>query len=64
MVKGPRDKPVLLQVEARPLYQPLDGRGPGGEGKDKLAKLMRKSPIRYVGPIYQGGIAELSHIPE
>ncbi len=34
------------------------------QGKDKLAKLMRKSPIRYLGPMYEGGTAELSGIPE
>ena len=30
------------------------------QGKDKLAKVMRNSPIRYLGPIYQGGRAELT----
>ena len=33
-------------------------------GKDKLAKLLRKSPIRYAGPMYQGGTGELTLIPE
>jgi hypothetical protein len=34
------------------------------EGKDRLAKLLRSSPIRYLGPIYQGGVAELSEVAE
>ncbi len=34
------------------------------EGKDKLAKILRNSPIRYLGPIYQGGLAELTLVPE
>ena len=34
------------------------------QGKDRLAKVMRASPIRYLGPIYQGGRAELSELPD
>jgi hypothetical protein len=30
------------------------------EGKDRFAQALRKSPIRYVGPLYQGGNARLS----
>jgi hypothetical protein len=30
------------------------------EGKDRFAQALRKSPIRYVGPLYQGGNAKLS----
>lgn len=30
------------------------------EGKDRFAQAIRKSPIRYVGPMYQGGNATLS----
>ncbi|MGH9894252.1 MAG: hypothetical protein ACREA0_20165, partial [bacterium] len=29
------------------------------EGKDDLAKMLKASPIRFVGPRYQGGRAEL-----
>jgi hypothetical protein len=29
------------------------------EGKDDLAKALQASPIRFVGPLYQGGGAEL-----
>jgi hypothetical protein len=29
------------------------------EGKDDLAKALKASPIRFVGPLYQGGGAEL-----
>jgi hypothetical protein len=31
------------------------------QGNDDLAKALRSSPIRYVGPNYQGGSGELSH---
>lgn len=30
------------------------------QGKDRLAEAIGKSPIRYVGPLYQGGNAKLS----
>lgn len=30
------------------------------QGKDRFANALRKSPIRYVGPLYQGGNAKLS----
>jgi hypothetical protein len=33
-------------------------------GKDKLAKLLRRSPIRFLGPMYQGGSGQLSVVPE
>jgi hypothetical protein len=29
------------------------------EGKDDLAKLLKASPIRFVGPVYQGGTGSL-----
>ena len=64
VIKGPRNKPVLAQWK----LTPATSRSMVGAlvivGKDKLAKLLRKSPIRYAGPIYQGGKAELSIIPE
>lgn len=64
VVKGPRGKPILLQwkltaASTRSMVGALVI-----QGKDKLAKLLRKSPIRYLGPMYQGGIGELTHIPE
>jgi hypothetical protein len=64
VVKGPRGKPLLLRwkLTAR------SSRSMVGalviQGKDKLAKVMRQSPIRYLGPIYQGGIGELTPIAE
>jgi hypothetical protein len=33
-------------------------------GKDKLAKLLRQSPIRYLGPMYQGGSGQLAVVSE
>jgi hypothetical protein len=64
VIKGPRSKPVLARwkltaVTTRSMVGALVI-----EGKDKLAKLLRKSPIRYVGPMYQGGIAELTRISD
>ena len=64
VIKGPRSRPVL----ARWKLTASTTRSMVGalviEGKDKLARLLRKSPIRYVGPMYQGGIAELTRIPD
>ncbi len=64
VVRGPRGKPVLLRWK----LAATSSRSMVGallvQGKDKLAKLMRKSPIRYVGPMYEGGIGELTLIPE
>lgn len=64
VVRGPGGKPVLLQWKlnagsSRSMVGALVV-----QGKDKLAKLMRKSPIRYLGPMYQGGIGEMSRIPD
>ena len=62
--EGSRDKPVLL----RWTLSPTTSRSMVGalvvQGKDRLAKVMRNSPIRYLGPIYQGGRAELTEIPD
>jgi hypothetical protein len=64
VVRGPRGKPVLL----RWTLKPASSRSMVGalviEGKEKLAKLLRRSPIRYLGPMYQGGVGELSAVPE
>lgn len=63
VVTGRRDKPVLLHWKLRASTSRSMVGALVVEGKDKLAKIMRKSPIRYVGPVYQGGVAELSAIP-
>jgi hypothetical protein len=63
VVNGRRDEPVLLQWQLRASTSRSMVGALVVEGKDKLAKVMRKSPIRYVGPVYQGGLAELSAIP-
>ena len=64
VVNGPRNKPVLATWK----LTPATSRSMVGAlvigGKDKLAKLLRKSPIRYAGPMYQGGTGQLSLIPE
>jgi len=62
--EGSRNRPVLL----RWTLAPTSSRSMVGvllvQGKDRLAKVMRSSPIRYLGPIYQGGRAELTEIPD
>ena len=62
--EGSRNKPVLL----RWTLSATSSRSMVGalviQGKDRLAKVMRSSPIRYLGPIYQGGRAELSELPD
>ncbi len=62
--KGSRNRPVLAKWK----LTPASSRSMVGAlvivGKDKLAKLLRKSPVRYAGPMYQGGIGELSQIAE
>jgi len=62
--EGSRNKPVLL----RWTLSATSSRSMVGalviQGKDRLAKVMRASPIRYLGPIYQGGRAELSELPD
>ena len=64
VVRGPRGKPVLLRWKLNTTSTRSMVGALVVQGKDKLAKLMRKSPVRYLGPIYQGGIGELSQIPE
>jgi len=64
VLEGSRNRPVLLRwtvsaVSSRSMVGALVV-----QGKDRLAKVMRSSPIRYLGPVYQGGIAQLSEIPE
>ena len=64
VVQGPRNKQVMLTwrltaTQTRSMVGALVV-----QGKDRLAKLLRKSPIRYLGPIYEGGKAELDIIPE
>jgi hypothetical protein len=64
VLEGSRNKPVMLRwtlsaTSSRSMVGALVV-----QGKDKLAKVLRSSPIRYLGPIYQGGIAELSEIPD
>ena len=62
--EGSRNRPVLL----RWTLSPTSSRSMVGalvvQGKDRLARVMRSSPIRYLGPIYQGGRAELTEIPD
>ena len=64
VVKGPRGKPVLARWRLAPTYSRSMVGALVIDGKDKLAKLLRKSPIRYVGPMYQGGTGELTLISE
>ena len=64
VLEGSRNRPVLLRwtlfaTSSRSMVGALVV-----QGKDRLAKVMRSSPIRYLGPVYQGGTAELSEIPE
>jgi hypothetical protein len=64
VLEGDRNRPVLVRwtlsaTSSRSMVGALVV-----QGKDKLAKVMRNSPIRYLGPIYQGGVAVLSEIPE
>jgi hypothetical protein len=64
VLEGPRNNPVLLRWKlsagsSRSMVGALVV-----QGKDKLARIMRSSPIRYLGPIYQGGAAELAEVPE
>ncbi len=64
VVMGRRGKPVLVRWQ----LNASSSRSVVGalvvQGKDKLAKLMRKSPIRYLGPMYQGGRGEMTLIPD
>lgn len=64
VLEGSRNRPVLMRWK----LSATSSRSMVGAlvvaGKDKLAKIMRRSPIRYLGPIYQGGVAELSEVPE
>lgn len=59
VMEGSRNRPVFLRwtltaTSSRSMVGALVV-----QGKDKLAKVMRSSPIRYLGPVYQGGRAEL-----
>lgn len=62
VASGRRGKPVLL----RWTLKAASSRSMVGalvvEGKDRLARIMRASPIRYLGPVYQGGTAELAEV--
>jgi hypothetical protein len=64
VVQGPRGRPVLLRWS----LSTTSSRSMVGAlviiGKDKLAKLLRRSPIRFLGPMYQGGSGQLSVVPE
>ena len=64
VVRGPRGKPVLLRWS----LTATSSRSMVGAlvivGKDKLAKLLRRSPIRFLGPMYQGGSGQLSVVQE
>ena len=64
VARGQRGRPVLFRWK----LSAASSRSMVGalvvQGKDKLAKLMRKSPIRYLGPIFEGGTAELAQIPD
>jgi hypothetical protein len=64
VVQGPRGRPVLLRWS----LSTTSSRSMVGalviNGKDKLAKLLRRSPIRFLGPMYRGGSGQLSVVPE
>ena len=64
VVRGPRGKPVQVRWRLNAASSRSMVGGLVVQGKDKLAKLMRKSPVRYLGPIYEGGNAELAQLPD
>lgn len=55
-----RGGPVLAQWELNAVQQRSMVGAVIVQGKDRLANAIRKSPIRYVGPLYRGGNARLS----
>ena len=64
VASGRRGKPILMRWSLKATTSRSMVGALLVQGKDKLAKLLRKSPIRYLGPMYQGGVAELTPVPE
>lgn len=64
VIRGPRNKPVILSWHLTATQNRSMVGALVVQGKDRLAKLLRKSPIRYLGPLYEGGKGELGIVPE